>query len=153
MAQDSDWPTAKKAVCQIGIIVRDIEKASKAWAKLLEVKVPRHILTEPAEEAHTCLRGQSTDGRAKIALFQMENLWLELIEPVSGPSAWQEFLDTNGPGVHHIAFEVKNMDDQIAVFEGKGLSLLQRGQFPGGCYAYLDTAAELGTTVELLENY
>lgn len=153
MAQDNIWPTAKKAVCQIGIIVRDIEKAAKAWAKLLEVKAPQHILTEPAEEAHTCLRGQSTDGRAKIALFQLDNLWLELIEPVSGPSAWQEFLKTNGPGIHHIAFQVKDMDEQIAVFKGRGLSLLQRGQFTGGCYAYLDTAVELGAILELLENY
>lgn len=153
MAQDNLWPRSKKAVCQIGIIVRDIEEASKAWAKLLEVNPPQYILTESAEEAHTCLRGQSTDGRAKIALFQMENLWLELIEPVSGPSTWQEFLETNGPGIHHIAFQVKDMDEQIVLFEGKGLSLLQRGDFAGGCYAYLDTAAELGTTVELLENY
>jgi len=153
MAQDSNWPTVKKAVCQIGIIVRNIEKASEAWAKLLEVKTPQYILTEPVEEAHTCYRGKPTEGRAKIALFQMDNLWLELIEPVSGPSAWQDFLESNGPGVHHIAFEVKNMDDQIAVFEGKGLSLLQRGQFPGGCYAYLDTEAKLGMFLELLENY
>ena len=153
MAQDNLWPVAKKSVCQIGIIVRDIEEASKAWAKLLEVNPPQYILTEPAEEAHTCLRGQPTEGRAKIALFQMENLWLELIEPVSSPSTWQEFLNTNGPGVHHIAFQVKDMDKQIAVFKEKGLPLLQRGEFPGGCYAYLDTAAELGTFLELLENY
>lgn len=153
MAQDSNWPTAKKSVCQIGIIVRDIEEASEAWAKLLGVEVPQYILTEPVEEAHTCYRGKPAEGRAKIALFQMENLWLELIEPVSGPSAWQEFLETNGPGVHHIAFQVKDMDEQIALFEGKSLSLLQRGEFSGGCYAYLDTEAKLGTTVELLENY
>jgi len=153
MAKDSDWPTAKKSVCQIGIIVRDIEKAAKAWAKLLGVEVPQYILTEPAEEAHTSYRSKPAEGRAKIALFQLDNLWLEIIEPVSGPSAWQEFLETNGPGIHHIAFQIKDMDKQIELLEGKGLSLLQRGEFPGGCYAYLDTAVELGAILELLENY
>ena len=83
----------------------------------------------------------------------MDNLWLELIEPVSGPSAWRDFLESNGQGIHHIAFQVRDMDEQIAVFEGKGLSLLQQGRFPGGCYAYLDTAVELGAILELLENY
>ena len=120
MVQDNLWPAAKKSICQIGLIVRDIEKVSKAWAELFGVEVPQYILTEPAEEANTYYRGKPTEARAKIALFQLDNLWLELIEPVSGPSAWQEFLDTNGPGIHHIAFEVKNMDDQIAVFEGRG---------------------------------
>jgi len=153
MAQDSTWPAAKKSVCQIGLVVSDIQKASKAWAELFGVEVPQYILTESSEKAHTRYKGKPTDGRAKIALFQLDNLWLELIEPVSGPSTWQEFLDTNGPGIHHIAFEVKNMDKQIAVLESKGLPLLQRGRFPGGCYAYLDTAEGLGTFLELLENY
>jgi hypothetical protein len=36
--------------------------------------------------------------------------------------------------------------------EAKGLSLVQRGEYPGGRYAYIDGNAQLGAILELLEN-
>ena len=70
---------------------------------------------------------------------------------MGGPSAWQEFLETQGEGVHHIAFQISGMDEQIACLEAKGLPLLQRGDFTGGRYAYMDSASPLGVILELLE--
>jgi methylmalonyl-CoA/ethylmalonyl-CoA epimerase len=140
-----------RTVCQIGLVVRDVEKSARAYAALLGVDVPAWVLTAPEEKSHIRYRGQPTQGRAKIAIFQLDNLSLELIEPVGGPSAWQEFLETQGEGVHHIAFPVKGLDEQIALLEAKGLPLLQRGDFTGGRYAYMDSVSQLGVILELLE--
>ena len=44
------------------------------------------------------------------------------------------------------------MAERVAFLEGKGLSLVQRGEYPGGRYAYVDGSAQLGAILELLEN-
>jgi methylmalonyl-CoA/ethylmalonyl-CoA epimerase len=141
------------AVTQIGIVVKDIEKTSKAYAELLGVEVPKWEITDPVEKSHTQYRGQPSKARAKLAFFQLDNIVIELIEPVGGPTTWQEFLDTKGEGVHHIAFEIKGMDKKIADLKAVGIPLIQQGDYTGGCYSYLDGVPKLGVILELLENF
>ena len=139
-------------ICQVGLVVRDIEKMAKVYADVFGMDVPNVMITDPAEVSHTKYRGESTPARAKLAFFQMGNVSLELIEPVDGPSTWREFLDEHGEGVHHIAFQIKGMDRVLAYLEGKGISAVQRGDYTGGRYAYVDSAPSLGVIFELLEN-
>ena len=77
---------------------------------------------------------------------------LELIEPIGGPSTWQEFLDERGEGVHHIAFFVEDTDQVVALLEGNGIAVVQQGDYTGGRYTYVDSAPALGVILELLEN-
>jgi len=140
-------------VVQIGIIVKDIEKTSRAYAGFLGVDMPEWFLTDDVDKAHTAFKGKLSEARAKLAFFQLKNITIELIEPVGGPSTWQEFLDTKGEGVHHIAFEIKGMDEEIIRMQRKGMSLLQRGDYEGGRYSYIDASAQLGVILELLENF
>ena len=139
-------------VAQIGVVVKDIEKSSRAYAELLGVEVPRWELTDPVERAHTQYLGQPTKAQAKLAFFELGNVVIELIEPVGGPSTWQEFLKTKGEGVHHIAFEIKAMDARVSDLKADGIPLIQRGDYSGGLYSYLDGSPKLGLILELLEN-
>lgn len=139
-------------VVQIGLIVRDVEATAQAYAELLGVAVPQWVLTGPEEEAHTRYRGAPTEARAKLAFFRLGNLQLELIEPVGGPSTWREFLEAHGEGAHHIAFDVEDMQDQVAALAEKGMPLIQRGDYTGGRYAYIDSSEQLKVILELLEN-
>jgi catechol 2,3-dioxygenase-like lactoylglutathione lyase family enzyme len=139
-------------IVQVGLIVRDVEETARAYADVFGVDVPQWFLTNPEEVAHTRYRGKPTRARAKLAFFDMGSVQLELIEPVGGPSTWQEFLDTHGEGVHHIAFRIKGMSEQVAYLEGKGMPLVQRGDYTGGRYAYMDSTSQLKTILELLEN-
>jgi methylmalonyl-CoA/ethylmalonyl-CoA epimerase len=136
---------------QIGLVVRDIEAAVRAWSELLAAPTPEIILTDPVELAETEYRGQTTPARAKLAFFPLGQIELELIEPVGAPSTWQEQLDTHGPSLHHIAFEIKGMGERIEELAGHGLNLVQRGEFSGGRYAYLDGGERFGGILELLE--
>ena len=91
--------------------------------------------------------------RAKLAFFHVgENLDIELIEPDETPSVWRNVLNEKGEGVHHIAFVVNGMKEKILALEGNGMKLLQRGEYTGGRYAYIDCVDQLKTIVELLEN-
>ena len=139
-------------VTQVGIIVGDIEAKSRAWAEVLGVPVPEIMITDDYERAQTEYDGKPSNARAKLAFFHLGQVDLELIEPVGEPSTWRDQLDAHGDSLHHIAFEIKGMPEKIAYLEAKGLSLIQRGEYPGGRYAYVDGNAQLGAILELLEN-
>ena len=139
-------------VTQIGIIVHDIEAKAQAWSEILGLPVPPIIVTDPADKAQTECRGARTEAQAKLAFFHCGGVQIELIEPIGGPSTWKEQLDTHGDSLHHIAFVIKGMKEKIAFLEGKGIPLVQKGEYTGGRYAYLDGVEKLGGILELLEN-
>lgn len=140
-------------VCQIGLVVKDIEKSVAAYRDVLGLPEPRTTITDVREKAQTVYRGQPTEARAKLAFFDMGQVQIELIEPDGQPSTWQEVLDEKGEGVHHIAFTIKDTGKVVAYLEGKGAELVQQGQYTGGMYSYVDTTPQLGVVLELLENF
>jgi methylmalonyl-CoA epimerase len=140
-------------ICQIGIVVKDIERTARAYADIFGMDMPKIRITDTAEITHIKFRGAPTQARAKLAFFQMGSLSLELIEPVGEPSTWKEFLDEHGESVHHIAFRIKDMDKVLESLDEKGIPAIQRGDYTGGRYAYVDSAPALGVILELLENY
>jgi catechol 2,3-dioxygenase-like lactoylglutathione lyase family enzyme len=139
-------------VTQIGIIVRDIEAKASVWAQIFGLPVPAIIVTDPVEVARTEYQGQPSPARAKLAFFQLGQVSLELIEPIGAPSTWQEHLDAHGESVHHIAFQIQGMQDKLAYLDANGLPLVQRGEYKGGRYAYVDGTQALSVVLELLEN-
>jgi methylmalonyl-CoA/ethylmalonyl-CoA epimerase len=140
-------------VCQVGLIVRDIERSIEAYSRVFGVPKPEFIVTDEQENAHTRYLGEPTDARAKLAFFDMGQVTLELIEPIDGPSTWQEFLDERGEGVHHIAFFVKDTDRVVASLEENDIAVIQQGDYDGGRYTYVDSVSNLGVILELLENF
>ena len=142
-----------KIVTQIGFVVNDIEKTSQAFADLLGVEKPQWSLTDTIDKTHGEFNGQPCPARAKLAFFHVgETLDIELIEPDETPSVWRNVLNEKGEGVHHIAFVINGMKEKILALEGNGMKLLQRGEYTGGRYAYIDCVDQLKTIVELLEN-
>jgi len=139
-----------KRVVQVGIVVRDIERASRLWAKLLGTEVPTSVETETPDITNMTYRGDISPGRAKLAFFTLENLTIELIEPIGGPSTWRDFLEKHGEGMHHIAFNVGDMSKSIEILKTIDIDIEQTGDFTGGCYAYTSPLSKLGVILELL---
>ena len=138
-------------VIHLGIIVRDIAMSSEKMAAFFGIEKPDWFLNEGYDTAGTELRGNPTEARAKLAFFNCGQVELELIEPDEKPSTWREFLDEHGEGIHHIAFIVNGMEMMVDGFEKAGFPLIQKGEFEGGRYAYMETSDTLKTVVELLE--
>ncbi|MBW5447471.1 VOC family protein [Cohnella sp. CFH 77786] len=139
-------------ITQIGLLVHDIETTSEAYANFFGVEKPKWFWTDTPDIAQTEYRGSPTEARAKLAFFDMGSLQLELIEPDHHPSTWRESLDRNGEGFHHIAFVVEGMKEKISLLKQGGVPLLQKGEYTGGRYAYLDSFRDLKVLIELLEN-
>ena len=139
-------------VIQIGIVVRDIEEAAKDYAAFLGVPTPEITMTDVYEVAQTTLYGKPTTARAKQAFFDIGPCTqIELLEPDGEESTWREFLNNQGEGVHHIAFQVDGMEKMIRTCDDSGFPLIQKGCWETGSYAYVDTREKLKIITELLE--
>ena len=126
---------------QIAWVTRDLDATEKALTTLLGAK---KWIRMPGVHfgPDTCTyRGGPADFVADISLSYAGDTQLELIAPVTGESIYTEFLDTVGPGLHHVCIEV---DDVERAVTERGAEVVQRGVMPGGMeFAYV-TARDAG---------
>lgn len=83
----------------------------------------------------------------------------EWILPLKGPTVYLDHMAKHGEGLHHIAFEVSDLDEEVARWNALGFPFVQGGAWgekgkPGwGRFAYQDTHPIGGADIELLWNY
>ncbi|MHB8129376.1 MAG: VOC family protein [Mobilitalea sp.] len=144
-------------IAQVGFIVRDIEKSKKVFAEFFGVSVPPTFDGGSYNITGTTVGGEpAPDANCSMAFFDVgPHTQIELIQPNGAKSTWQDFLDEHGEGIHHIAFQVKNMNMKISNLEEFGMNCVQRGKYGDGNgeYAYLDASKDMKCLVELLESY
>ena len=145
-------PLSNTTMVQVGVIVKDIRKSARAYAKLFGVPVPGIHLTDGLEKTNARYKGKPTKARAKLAFFKAGPLSIELIEPVGRPSTWGEFLDKKGEGPHHIAFMVADSIAEEKNLAKHGLKVVQKGDYTGGRYSYVEGKPLAGVIIELLQN-
>ena len=141
-------------IVQIAIVCENIERCADRWSKLLDQPAPPIRTTKPGREVGVVYRGDPSDGQVKLTFFKTGEAVLELMEPVGEDTHWKEHLDKFGEGVHHIAFQVQDLEKTIRSFEQQGMGVIHRGRYDGdnGDYVYMDTKDHLGVTVELLHS-
>lgn len=96
-------------------------------------------------------RGDAADFAIKVCFADVGDLAFEIMQPLYGPSIFQEYLDTHGEGIQHIAFDCaeKPWADRATEFTSRGFPMVQSGKFVGAnAFAFFDTEAETGTTFE-----
>lgn len=142
---------------QVGFIVKDIEKAKADFAKLFGCEVPPANPCGITEHSKTVYKGaEAPAANSKLAFFDLvPGVQLELIEPNEEMSTWREYLNEKGEGIHHIAFNVTDMDSVIKECEAEGMKLVQHGNYDdnSGRYAYLDGGEKYKCVIELLESF
>ena len=141
-------------VIQIAIVVKDIEEAAKRWAELLGKPVPEIRTTRPGNEVKVIYRGKPSNGQVKLTFFALGQVVIELLEPISGGTSWQEFMDEKGEGVQHIGFQVVDPEKTSAELEKAGYPIFHQGRYDSddGTYIYHDTQDALGVVIELLHS-
>ncbi len=138
-----------KGICQIAIVVRDIEKTARNIADAFGMNTPRIYSLPPVEDAHTRYRGSLTTTRSKLAVFQMGPIMFELIQPDNEPSSWKEFLERSGEGVHHIGFMVDDLQGTLDFLAKKGMPERHSGDYPGGRYVFVESEEQLGVILSI----
>ncbi len=143
-----------KKVIQVAIVVRDIEASSKQWAELLGMPVPEIRTTRPGHEVREIYRGKPSEGQVKLTFFDLGQVVLELLQPISEGTSWKEFLDKKGEGVQHLGFTVVDMPKTSGALEKAGYPVMHQGRYDtdDGTYIYHDTMDALGVVIELLHS-
>ncbi|HWT73251.1 MAG TPA: VOC family protein [Mobilitalea sp.] len=140
-------------IWQIAVVVRNIQKAAKNYAKLFGMEIPEILVSGLDEKESVIYKGSPSNAIHKLTFFKMGLIQLELIEPNNEPSTWRNFLEQKGEGVHHIAVFVKSEEEALEYLGEKGIKPLQRGIFELGTYNYMDTEKQLGVILSLSEKY
>ncbi len=80
--------------------------------------------------------------------------YLQLLE-ATGPGVIERFLARHGPGLHHAAFEVSDIDKAVADLRSRGVRMVDETPRPGGMgtrIAFVHPAACPGLLLELVES-
>jgi methylmalonyl-CoA/ethylmalonyl-CoA epimerase len=101
---------------------------------------------------NTTYRGQPAEFSMKICLANSQNMNWEIIEPISGPSIYADFLERHGDGVQHLAFNCNGIkyEERVRQFEDRGYQAIQTGIILGGIdFHYYSAEDDLRTVVEI----
>lgn len=145
---------AGRPVFQIAVVVRDFEQALARYSSVLGAGPWRCWTLGADDHEETSYRGAPTRFSSLLALNDSMPQ-LELIQPLTGPSAHQEWLEQHGEGPHHLGIVVDSVDETIAQMTGAGYQLIHTGARLGprrdGAWAYFDTTETLGLVLEAVE--
>jgi catechol 2,3-dioxygenase-like lactoylglutathione lyase family enzyme len=145
-------PPTSMAISQIAVVVRDIEKSLKDYTDNLGWGPWSVFDYKPPLLHDTYVRGEPVEFRMIGAEASVDGLGFELIQPVSGPSLYQEFLDTHGEGVQHIACMKHTAEDSALMQEhwrANGAQVLMSGRIGDSIeFYYLDTGPLLKWVLE-----
>ena len=124
----------------VGIAVKNIEKAIREFELLSEQKCYK---TEIVESENV-----------KTAFIQIGESKIELLEATNNSSPIAKFLDKKGPGFHHIAFDVSNIEDEISRLKKNGFVLIHETSKFGADnkkIAFLHPKSTSGVLVEICQ--
>jgi methylmalonyl-CoA/ethylmalonyl-CoA epimerase len=129
-----------EGVNHISIAVENIERAIALFESLfgLEVRHREYI------EAY----GVDT------AAFTVGGTEIELVEGKTSDSSIRKYVEKNGPGIHHIAFAVKNIEEAIASLKASSVRLIDdapRTGKEGSRVAFIHPSSTHGILFELVE--
>ncbi len=94
----------------IAIAVNDVEESAKVYQEALGVDSVEFETVE-------------SEG-VKVAIIHLENGRIELMQPTNDVSPIKKFLDKKGPGLHHMALEIDNIEGEVSRMEGCGIQFL-----------------------------
>lgn len=127
-----------KRLTHIGIAVKSTDTSSVLFAKLLG-KAKEH--TE-----------EIADQKVKATFFRIGEGGIELLEPTSPDSPIAKFIAKRGEGVHHLSFEVDDIEAEIARLKKEGFQMIDerpRDGADGFRVAFLHPKATNGVLVEI----
>lgn len=90
----------------------------------------------------------------RVAFLEIGDSKIELLEPTSAESPIAKFLEKNGPGIHHLAYEVKDIEAAIAMLEAAGARMIDktaRKGAHGAQIAFIHPKSSSGVLTELCQ--
>lgn len=125
----------------IGIAVKDLEKSNALFAQLLGR--PHYKIEEVASE------------NVNTSFFQTGASKVELLEATDPESPISRFIEKRGEGIHHVAFEVEDIEAEMERLRSQGFQLLNEKPKRGAdnkLVCFLHPKSANGVLVELCQS-
>ena len=125
----------------IGIAVKELDSAVKLYEDLLGIK---------------CYKIEEVpDQKVRTAFFRIGETKIELLESTDSEGPISKFIDKRGEGLHHIAFAVKELEEQLKKAKKANVRLIneipQKGA-DGLDIAFIHPKSTSGVLIELCED-
>jgi methylmalonyl-CoA/ethylmalonyl-CoA epimerase len=126
----------------MGFVVADIATAMPAFVRSMAAEWDGKIFEDPLQKAKVAFL-TTRQGDAQV----------ELVQPVGEDSPVRRFLQARGGGMHHLCYEVADLEVELAAFRSRGAAIASRPKpavaFGGRHIAWVITSEKF--LVELLE--
>ncbi len=129
-----------KKINHVAVAVNNLEEATKFYEEVLG-------LTLSGVEV-------VTSQKTKVGFFKIGESNIELVQPAAPDSPLTKYLETKGQGIHHICFEVDDVEAEVKAFIEKGATLIDKTPRPGAHntkVAFVHPKSSNGVLIELCE--
>jgi len=137
----------------MAVVVRDMDKAVEYYQSLGIATFQPEFMLDSSTYTDYKVYGKTPDSidKTRMRFVQIGSFRLELVQPLEGEPIYKEFLNSQGEGVHHIAFTVDDLDKKAAKVVEKGAPLIQSLIHKTGGFAYFDTRKVGNVVIELVQ--
>ncbi len=125
----------------IGIAVRSLDQAIPFYEKMLGTEC--YAIEEVKDQ------------KVKTAFFRLGQTKVELLEPTDPEGPIGKFIENRGEGIHHIAYAVKDLEEQLRQAEEDGIRLIDQKPRKGAeglDIAFLHPKSTFGVLTEFCEH-
>ncbi len=129
-----------KRIDHIAIAVNDIDDVARFYTDTLKLDL----------SGVEVVTGQ----KAKVGFLKIGESNIELVQPASDDSPLVKFLETRGPGIHNICFEVEDIQKEVEELKKQGVRMIDEIPRPGAHntrVAFIHPKSSGGILIELNE--
>jgi len=129
-----------KKINHIAIAVNNVEEAAKFYQTILGLSLSGVEVV--------------TAQKTRVGFFKIGESNIELVQPAEPDSPLVKFLETKGPGIHHICFEVDDVEAEVKAYLEKGATMVDQKPRPGAHntrVAFVHPKSSSGVLIELCE--
>jgi catechol 2,3-dioxygenase-like lactoylglutathione lyase family enzyme len=131
-------------------VVKDMDKALAFYSKAFGLKfeeVAQHDL--PPDVIY---KGKPSPYTMKVTFAHMGPVRLEMVQVVKGKCIYTDFLAKYGEGLHHLGFEVDDLEKEVANAKSQGLKMICFLKMVGiMAFAHFDATKTNGFRIELVQ--
>jgi methylmalonyl-CoA/ethylmalonyl-CoA epimerase len=129
-----------KRIDHIAIAVNDMDEAARFYTDTLKLDLSGvEVVTEQ---------------KTKVGFLKIGESNVELVQPASDDSPLVKFLETRGPGIHHICLEVRDIEKEVEELKKLGVRMIDETPRPGAHntkVAFIHPKSSGGVLIELNE--
>lgn len=130
-----------KSINHIGIAVKDIEKSKDLFKRIFGVE---NFHTEKVDTQ-----------KVEVASFSIGGVLIELTAPTDDSSPIAKFIEKKGEGIHHIAFETDDINNELERLKEEEIQLINEIAQPGAYdmqIAFLHPKSTNGVLMEICQS-